>query len=97
MATKFIFMFYFQLSGSMSPVDADVIKKIQELVGRGCSSVKEVQRAVALYVEKELFLGNAAPDPLDRAFRPTDQDVRNHMYIARSKLRLVTHFSAFYT
>jgi hypothetical protein len=71
----------------MCPVATEVIQKIHELVGNGVDAVDEMRRAINQYVRSELFRDKQAPQPTNRAYYPSDQDFRNHMYRAHMKLR----------
>ena len=69
-------------------VDARIIKKIHHLVGEGIRSVAEMERYIRHYVKEELFRDRELPSIENRRYFPLEQDIRNHMYIATTKLRL---------
>ena len=46
-----------------------------------------MQRHITIFVANELFRGEAVPSKTSRRYFPKKKDIRNHMYIAASKLR----------
>ena len=68
-------------------VHPKMIAKIQELVGAGISEVSEVKRALKLYATKELCTTDL-PHKDDRAYYPTNHDLMNHIYKAKSLFQL---------
>ena len=68
-------------------VHPKVQMKIQEIVGAGITEVSEVKRALRLYISKELSFPNP-PNRDDRAYYPTNHDLSNHIYKAKSLLQL---------
>ena len=67
-------------------VHPKVQMKIQEIVGAGITEVSEVKRALRLYISKELSFPNP-PNRDDRAYYPTNHDMLNHIYKAKSLLQ----------
>ena len=59
-----------------------------KLVGEGIRTIKEMQRALRLYVKMELFEGQPPPRINSRQFYSEERDIRNHMYNATAKLRM---------
>ena len=59
-----------------------------KLVGEGIRNIKEMQRALRLYVKMELFEGQHPPPINSRHFYPEERDIRNHMHNAAAKLRM---------
>ena len=59
-----------------------------KLVGEGIRNIKEMQRALSLYVKMELFEGQPPPPINSRRFYPEERDIRNHIYNATAKLRM---------
>ena len=63
------------------------MQKIHQLVSEGVTVVSEMKRALDHYVKYELCR-DSLPDPNDRAYHPTNNDIKNHIYRAKSKLQL---------
>ena len=61
---------------------------IHKLVGEGIRNVKEMQRALRLYVKTDLFADQQLPPLNSRRFFPEERDIRNHIYNATSQLRM---------
>ena len=61
---------------------------IRKLVGEGIRNVKEMQRALRLYVKTDLFADQQLPPLNSRRFFPEERDIRNHIYNATSQLRM---------
>ena len=61
---------------------------IRKLVGEGIRNVKEMQRALRLYVKTDLFDDQQLPPLNSRRFFPEERDIRNHIYNATSQLRM---------
>ncbi len=71
----------------MNPVAPEIKAKIEELVGSGVAGIGEMKRALQTYISSILFRSRQLPISTDRSYYPTDQDLRNHIYIAKMKLR----------
>ena len=56
-------------------------------VAEGITDKSQVQTSLRHYVMHELC-SKAPPDPNDRAFSPTDNDLKNHIYMAKWALQL---------
>ena len=58
--------------------------KISEMVSAGITNVTDIKRSLKWYVQHDLKdeLGDI-PKSTDRSFYPTDNDIRNHVYIAK--------------
>ena len=61
---------------------------IHKLAGEGIRNVKEMQRALRLYVKTDLFADQQLPPLNSRRFFPEERDIRNHIYNATSQLRM---------
>ena len=68
-------------------VHPKLLEKIHQLVSEGVTVVSEMKRALDHYVKYELCR-DSLPDPNDRAYHPTNNDIKNHIYRAKSKLQL---------
>ena len=68
--------------------DKRIINMIHKLVGEGIRNIKEMQRALRLYVKMELFEGQRPPPINSRRFYPEELYIRNYMYNATAKLRI---------
>ena len=72
------------LAGFAQKVHPKITEKINTLVGEGITELQEVKRALRHYVIHCLF-----PDPKDRpcetnrAYYPTNTDIKNHVYSAK--------------
>ena len=62
-------------------------EKIQDLVSEGITNVPEVTRALKYYVNHTLC-PDSKPDISDRAYYPTADDIRNHIYRAQKSCQL---------
>ena len=54
----------------MQRTDDRVVKKVNELVKDGVTSIAEMERHLGFYVKKELYDGLPLPDPGNRRFFP---------------------------
>lgn len=54
----------------MQHIDDRVVKKANELVNGGVTSIAEMERHLGFYVKKELYDGLPLPDPGNRRFFP---------------------------
>ena len=61
---------------------------IHKLVGEGIRNVKEMQKALQLFVKTDLFADQQLPPLNSRRFFPEEQDIHNHIYNATSQLRM---------
>ena len=77
-----------EISGLTRRLDPRMIQKIHQLVAKGVSSTREMERSLKLYVEDEVFRNKTCPSFLDRQWFPKRKDIRNHMSAATKKLRL---------
>ena len=75
--------------GYAQKLDPLIIQKIHEMVSTGITDTAEVKRGLRMYVTSKLNneLG-IEPPPTDRAFYPTNDDVRNHILRAKKALEL---------
>ena len=73
--------------GMAQKVHPKLLEKIHQLVSEGVTVVSEMKRALNHYVKYELC-HDSLPDPNDRAYHPTNNDIKNHIYRAKSKLQL---------
>ena len=63
-----------------------IANKIEDFVKEGMTDPTEVQRALKSFVKSCVL--DSAPHPLDRAYYPTLDDIRNHIYRAKRALQL---------
>ena len=61
---------------------------IRKRFGEGIRNVKEMQRALWLYVKTDLFIYEKLTPLNSRLFFPEERDIRNHIYNATSQLRM---------
>ena len=73
-------------SGMAQKVNPTVANKVEEFVKEGMTDPSEVQRALRSFIKSCIF--ENAPHPLDRAYYPTLDDIRNHIYRAKTALQL---------
>ena len=63
-----------------------LVEKIHQLVSEGVTVVSEMRRALNHYVKNDLCQ-DSPPDPNDHAYHPSNNDIKNHIYQAKSKLQ----------
>ena len=68
-------------------IDKRIVEKIQELVGEGVCNIREMERAINVFVKNDIFKGESLPPQTSRRFFPERRDLQNHMYRASVKLR----------
>ena len=73
--------------GMAQKVHPKLLEKIHQLVSEGVTVVSEMKRALDHYVKYELCR-DSLPDPNNHAYYPTNNDIKNHIYRAKSKLQL---------
>ena len=74
-------------AGLCKRVNQKVIAKISLLVSEGITEMHEVRRTLRHFVMHDLCR-DSPPDPNDRSYFPIDNDLRNHIYIAKRALQL---------
>ena len=72
--------------GMAQKIHPKLVEKIHQLVS-GVTVVSEMKRALDHYVKYNLC-GESPPDPNDCAYHPSSNDIKNHIYRAKSKLQL---------
>ena len=75
------------IMGFSQRVHPELIAKIQEFVSIGTVEPVEVQRLLKHHVKHYMCVGNL-PDPNDRAYYPSLDDIRNHVAKAKRALQL---------
>ena len=75
------------IMGLSQRVHPELIAKIQEFVSIGTVDPIEVQRLLKHHVKQYMCVGNL-PDPNDRAYYPSLDDIRNHIAKAKRALQL---------
>ena len=75
------------IMGFSQKVHPELIAKIQEFVSIGTIEPVEVQRLLKHHVKHYMCVGNL-PDPNDRAYYPSLDDIRNHVAKAKRALQL---------
>ena len=73
--------------GMAQKLHPKLVEKIHQLVSEGVISVCEMKRALDHYVKYDLCHGSP-PDPNDRAYHPSNNDIKNHINRAKSQLQL---------
>ncbi|XP_015778406.1 PREDICTED: uncharacterized protein LOC107356297 [Acropora digitifera] len=73
--------------GLYQRIDEQLVTKIQELVCAGARSGKEIRRHLKIYVQRELYSGQMAPQRTNRQFFPSEATIRNHIYKSVTKER----------
>ena len=73
--------------GLAQKIHPKLVEKIYQLVSEGVVSVPEMKRALEHFVKHELCQIKP-PDPNDCAYYPSNTDIKNHMYCAKTKLQL---------
>ena len=74
-------------AGFAQRVNDKVAIKISELVAEGVTEIHQIRSLVRHYVPKDLCKNNP-PDCNDRAYFPTDTDLKNHIYMAKWAMQL---------
>ncbi len=75
------------VAGFAQRVNPQVASKIAEIVADGITDKTHVRTLLRHYVMHQLCK-EAPPDPNDRAYFPTDNDLNNHIYMAKRALQL---------
>ena len=73
-------------AGFAQRVNDKVAIKISELVA-GVNEIHQIRSLLQHYVLKDLCKNNP-PDCNDRAYFPTDTDLKNHIYMAKRAMQL---------
>ena len=63
----------------MQPIDARLIKKIDELVKDGVKNVNERKRQLTFYNKNDKFSGAELPPKTNRRFYPRKKTISSHM------------------
>ena len=87
-----MFILFQKIAGTRMPIDERIKSKIRELVSLGVTNVKEMERHLIIYVERELFPSQKWHMKNNRRFYPLRQDIRNHMYMATQQIRYTMSF-----
>jgi len=66
-------------------VDKRIINRIHELVAQGLTNTNQVKHQLEFFVKNTLFKDKELPQPTNRRFYPTANDIRSH--ILRGKLK----------
>lgn len=74
--------------GEVHSVHPQVIRKIDQLVAEGVTTIRDVQAALKHYVQTKMS-EIVAPDEQDRAYYPTLKDIANHIYKSKAKQRIL--------
>ena len=69
----------------MKQIHPSVVQKINEIVSRGITKAHEVQLLLEEFVRTEFPDIETRPNKGDRAWYPSEQDVRNHVYMSALK------------
>ena len=75
------------VGGFSQRMNGQVAAKIAEIVAEGITDKSQVRTLLRYYVMHELCK-DAPPDPNDRAYFPMDNDLKNHIYMAKRALQL---------
>ena len=75
------------VAGFSQRVNPQVATRIAEIVADGITDKTQVRTLLRHYVMHELC-SKAPPDPNDRAYFPIDNDLKNHIYMAKRALQL---------
>jgi len=74
-----------QEDGMCQRVDKRIINRIHELVAEGLTNTNQVKHQLEFFVQNVLFKDKELPQPTNRRFYPTANDIRSH--ILRGKLK----------
>ncbi|KAM7394513.1 hypothetical protein PAMP_021310 [Pampus punctatissimus] len=75
------------ISGMTQTVHPTITQWINQLVKEGMTDSQEIQATLRHYV-KTRMTDTAAPSEMDRAYYPTLKDIKNHIYLAKVRLRI---------
>ncbi|XP_020605165.1 uncharacterized protein LOC110043995 isoform X2 [Orbicella faveolata] len=75
----------FKEDGMCQRVDKRIINRIHELVAEGLTNTNQVKHQLEFFVKNVLFKDKELPQPTNRRFYPTANDIRSH--ILRGKLK----------
>ena len=75
------------VAGFSQRMNEKVAAKIAELVAEGITEIHEVRRLLRHYVMHDLCR-ESPPNPNDRAYFSIDNDLKNHVYMAKRALQL---------
>ncbi|KAM7419568.1 hypothetical protein PAMA_016597 [Pampus argenteus] len=75
------------ISGLTQTVHPTITQWINQLVREGMTDSQDIQATLRHYV-KTRMTDTAAPSELDRAYYPTLKDIKNHIYLAKVRLRI---------
>ena len=78
---------YKEDNGLSQRVHPELLAKIQELVHASTTDPVEIQRLLKHHVHHYMCTGNL-PNPTDRAYYPTLDDIRNHVSKAKRAMQL---------
>ena len=74
-------------AGYAQRIHPKLVEKIYELVSEGITDTQEVKRALKHYTLHDLC-PDQKPELVDRAYYPTNTDIRNHVYKAQRACQL---------
>ena len=64
-----------------------IISKISDIVDSGITNITDIKRSLRWYVQNEFAEKfGAPPKNTNRSLYPTDNDIRNHVYIAKKAM-----------
>ena len=63
----------------MQPINARLIKKIDELVKDGVKNVNEIKRHLTFYIKNDIFSGTEVPPKTNRRFYPRKKNHSCHV------------------
>ena len=76
------------IAGFTQRVNEKVAQKITQIVAQGITDIHQVRTLLKQYIMQGTLSNGSPPDPNDRAYFPTDTDLRNHVYMAKRALQL---------
>ena len=75
------------VAGFSQRMNEKVATKISEIIADGITDIPQVRSLLRHYVMHDLCKDNP-PNPNDRAYFPLDNDLRNHIYMAKHAIQL---------
>ena len=76
-------------AGFAQTVHPAIIEEIRNLARDGITKVADVKSALRRYVKSRLFVdGGIKPEETNRAYYPSSVDIKNHIYLAKQRLKL---------
>nr|XP_039273182.1 uncharacterized protein LOC120347326 isoform X2 [Styela clava] len=77
-------------NGQLQRIDKVIVKFIHCQVYAGIDSSEEIKSKIYSFVRDHMFKDRCIPPPSNRRYHPRSQDVKNHIYAAKARLKSLT-------